>query len=237
VVFALFYGRTFSGQGAMIHVGALMGTIMAYNVFGVIIPNQKKIVAALMGGQEPDPALGAAAKMRSVHNNYLTLPVLVMMISNHYPQLTASSGTSWLVVALIIIVGAAVRHFFNRHDAGDPLRKIAWTLPVAAAALIGAIYLSAPQTTALPTTAGAVSEGEVLAIVGTHCVMCHSQHPTHEGFDAPPKGVILGSVADIRLHGQQILEQAVYGDTMPLGNETGMTDAERQKLGAFILNK
>jgi uncharacterized membrane protein len=207
-------------------------------VFAVIIPNQKKAVAALMAGEVPDPELGRAAKMRSVHNNYLTLPVLVLMLSNHSPQLTASSGTSWLVVALIVIVGAGFRHFLNRHDAGDPLLKAGWTLPIAAVALIGAMYLSAPQPIATGTAdAGPVSDGEVLAIVGTHCVMCHAEHPTHDGFDAPPKGVILTSVADIRLHGEQILEQAVYGDTMPLGNETGMTEAERQKLGAFILNK
>jgi uncharacterized membrane protein len=233
VMAALFYGRTFSGRAALIHDGALIGSIMAFNVFAVIIPNQKKIVAALLAGQAPDPTLGAIAKTRSVHNNYLTLPVVVLMVSNHYPELTASSGTSWLAVALIIVVGAAVRHFLNRHDAGDPLAEIGWTLPLAAVALAGAMYLTLPQAT-VATSNVAVNEGEALAIVGKHCVMCHSTRPTHEGFDAPPKDVVLNSIADIRLHGDQILAQAVFGDTMPLGNETGMTYEERQKLGAFI---
>jgi uncharacterized membrane protein len=233
---ALTFGRTFSGRGALIHVGALIGTMMAYNVFAVIIPNQKKIVAALIAGQPPDPELGAVAKVRSVHNNYLTLPVLVLMVSNHYPQLTQSSGYTWLVVGLIVIVGAAVRHFLNRHDAGDPLAKIAWTLPVAAMALLGAIYLSAPRTT-VAVTGEAVTEGEALAIVAKHCVMCHSERPTHEGISSPPKDVVLTSVDAIRLHGAQILEQTVFGDSMPLGNETGMIAEERQRLGAFLQQK
>jgi uncharacterized membrane protein len=236
VLAALFFTRTFSGRGALIHVGSLIGTMMAFNVFAVIIPNQKKIIAKLLAGQTPDPELGAVAKTRSVHNNYLTLPVILLMVSNHYPVLTGSNGYSWLVVALIVVVGAAMRHFLNRHDAGDPLAKIGWTLPVAAVALVGAIYLTIPQTN-LASAGTVVSEGEVLAIVGKHCVMCHSPRPTHEGFDAPPKDVVLTSIAEVRRHGDQILDQAVFGDTMPLGNETGMTYEERQKLGAFLLNK
>ena len=134
----------------MIHVGVLIGSIMAFNVFAVIIPNQKKIVAALMAGQEPDPELGAASKLRSVHNNYLTLPVVALMISNHYPQLTASSGYSWLVVACILIVlGAAVRHFLQPPRRRRPARpRSAGRCSVAAVeSLIGAIWLTLPQTT------------------------------------------------------------------------------------------
>ena len=151
VVFALivaaawFYSHVFSGRGALIHVGAFIGTIMAVNVFGIIIPNQKKIVASLIAGEEPDPALGAIGKQRSVHNNYLTLPVLVMMVSNHYPMLAGHPDT-WLVVALIVVIGASVRHFLNRHDAGDPFEKIGWALPVAAVALAVAVWLTAPRT-------------------------------------------------------------------------------------------
>jgi uncharacterized membrane protein len=230
---ALFFGRTFSGRGAMIHVGAFIGSIMAYNVFAVIIPNQKKIVAALLAGEQPDPELGAVAKTRSVHNNYLTLPVIVLMVSNHYPQLTQSNGYSWLVVGMIVVTGAAVRHFLNRHDAGDPFAKIGWTLPVAAVALAGAVYLTLPQGgIAVPTVA--VAESEALAIVAKHCVMCHSDNPTHQGLSAPPLGVVLTSIEAIRRHGQQILDQAVLSDSMPLGNETGMTPEERLRLGAYI---
>lgn len=241
VVFALiiaaawFYSHVFSGRGALIHVGAFIGTIMAVNVFGIIIPNQKKIVADLIAGRKPDPRLGAIGKQRSVHNNYLTLPVLVMMVSNHYPMLTGGSGT-WLVVALIVVTGASVRHFINRHDAHDPFARFGWALPVAAVAFAGAIWLTVPRTT--PLAAGeTVSPGEAMAIVGKHCIMCHAATPSHAGFDQPPKGVVLTSIPDILLHKDQIMAQAVNSHTMPLGNETGMTEAERQKLGAFLMSR
>jgi uncharacterized membrane protein len=241
IVFALivaaawFYSHVFSGRGALVHVGAFIGTIMAVNVFGVIIPNQKKIVASLIAHEEPDPTLGAIGKQRSVHNNYLTLPVLVMMVSTHYPMLSGHPQT-WLVVALIVVIGASVRHFLNRHDAHDPFEKYGWALPVVAVALAGAIWLTVPQTRASLGDV-TVTEGEVLAIVGKHCIMCHSAHPSHEGFDEPPKGVILTSIPNIVLHKEQILAQAVNSDTMPLGNETHITEEERQKLGAFLLSR
>jgi len=229
---AYLYTHVYSGRGALIHVGAFVGTIMAVNVFGVIIPNQKKITASLIAGEPPDPALGATGKQRSVHNNYLTLPVLLMMVSGHYPMLYSHPQT-WLVVAAILVAGGAARHFLNRHDAGDPFVKIGWALPVAAAALLVAVVLTAPRSE--PAVAGlTVSDGEVLHIVGTHCVMCHSTRPTHQGFDAPPKGVVFASLDDLRRYHAQILLQAVNGNAMPLGNETGMTAEERQKLGAWL---
>jgi uncharacterized membrane protein len=235
VAAAWLFTHVFSGRGALIHVGSFIGTIMAVNVFGIIIPNQRKIVASLVEGKAPNPRLGAIGKQRSVHNNYLTLPVLLMMVSNHYPMLS-SHPQAWLIVALIIIVGASVRHFLNRHDAGDPLDKIAWTLPVAAVALVAAIWMTAPRVD--PAIAGlTVTEPEVLNIIGKHCAMCHSAHPSHAGLTAPPKDVILNSPDDVRRHAAQVLAQAVNGDAMPLGNETGMTRAERQKLGAFLLNR
>ncbi|MCB1489346.1 MAG: urate hydroxylase PuuD, partial [Bauldia sp.] len=235
VAAAYVFSHVFSGRGALIHVGAFVGTIMAVNVFGVIIPNQKKVTAALLAGQAPDPMLGAVSKQRSVHNNYLTLPVLIMMVSNHYPML-ASTGETWLVIALILVIGGGTRHFINRHDAHDPITRFWWALPVTAVALIAAIYVTAPRTD--PGLAGMeVSEGEVLTIVARHCVMCHSPRPSHEGFDVPPKDVVLVSIDDIRKHGEQIMVQAVNGDAMPLGNETGITEEERRKLGAFILSR
>ena len=229
------YGSVFSGRGALIHVGALIGTIMAFNVFGIIIPNQKKIVASLMANEAPDPALGAVSKQRSVHNNYLTLPVLVLMVSNHYPMLTGQAHL-WMVVGLIIVAGAAVRHFLNRHDAGDPFFKIAWTLPVVAVAFGAAIYLTAPASNA--SFAGIeVTDGEALNIVGRHCVMCHSARPSHEGFEVAPKDVVLTTIPDIRRHAAGIMAQAVNGNAMPIGNETLMTAEERQALGAFLTNR
>ncbi|MCP4382180.1 MAG: urate hydroxylase PuuD [Hyphomicrobiales bacterium] len=235
VAAAFIVSHTFSARGALIHVGAIIGTIMAVNVFGVIIPNQKKITAALLAGRSPDPSLGAVSKQRSVHNNYLTLPVLILMVSAHYPML-GSTGATWLVIALILVMGAGARHILNRHDAGDPFHKIWWAFPVTGVALAAAIYLTAPRSD--PTLADLeVSDGEVLMIVARHCVSCHSNRPAHEGFDAPPQGVILVSIDDVRTHAEQILAQAVNGDAMPLGNETTMTEDERRRLGAFLLNQ
>lgn len=235
VAAAYLFTHVFSNRGALIHVGAFIGTIMAVNVFGIIVPNQRKIVDALIAGREPDPRLGAIGKQRSVHNNYLTLPVLLMMVSNHYPML-GGHPQSWLIVALIIVVGAAVRHFINRHEAGDPFEKIGWALPVAAVALAGAIWLTAPRPDA--AIAGlTVSDSEAMAIVGRHCIMCHATHPSHAGFDQPPKGLVFTGTADLHAHAAQIIAQAVNSNTMPLGNETGITAAERQKLGAFLMNR
>jgi len=235
VAAAYLFTHVFSNRGALIHVGAFIGTIMAVNVFGIIVPNQRKIVDALIAGRQPDPRLGAIGKQRSVHNNYLTLPVLLMMVSNHYPML-GGHPQPWLIVALVIVVGASVRHLLNRHDAGDPFASFGWALPVAAVALVGAIWLTAPRPQ--PAIAGlTVSDSAAMAIVGKHCIMCHATHPTHDGFDQPPKGIVFASPADLHDHATQIMAQAVNSTTMPLGNETGMTTAERQELGAYLTNR
>ena len=227
---AILFTHVFSGRGALIHVGAFIGTIMAVNVFGVIIPNQRKIVASLIGGEEPDGALGAKGKQRSVHNNYLTLPVILMMVSNHYPMLTGHPH-AWLLVALVLVIGAGVRHFLNRREADDPLSRYWWSLPLAALALIAAIILTAPRTISDGET---VSDGVVLAITHKHCVMCHAEVPTHEGFDEAPNGVHLETIADLKRYAPLILTQAVQSDVMPLGNETEITEKEREVLGRWI---
>ena len=226
------FTHVFSGRGALIHVGAFVGTMMAANVFAIIIPNQKKIVASLLKGEAPDPRLGAIGKQRSVHNTYLTLPVLLMMVSNHYPFLT-NHPQSWLLVALVLVIGGTVRHFFVRHEAGDPTGQILWAPGVAAVGILIALYLTAPRID--PSLAGIkVSDADVLKITATHCVMCHAAKPTHDGFAAPPKGVMLTSIDLIRQHKTEILAQAVNSNTMPLGNETGITDQERKLLAAWI---
>ncbi|WP_417683835.1 urate hydroxylase PuuD [Roseibium sp.] len=227
---AYLFTHVFSGRGAFIHVGAFVGTIMAVNVFGIIIPNQKKIAASLMKGEAPDPALGAMGKQRSVHNNYLTLPVLLMMVSNHYPMLTGHPH-SWLLVALILVIGGMVRHFLNRHDAGDPLAKFWWSLPVAAVGLIAAIIMTAPKDY---SSADAVSDASVLTIARTHCAACHAAVPTHEAFEEAPKEIHLETIEDLKRYADQVMVQAVQSDAMPLGNETGMSDDERALLGAWI---
>ena len=230
---AYLFGQVFSGRGAFIHVGAMVGTMMTANVFRVIIPNQKKITASLLAGEAPDPKLGKIGKQRSLHNNYLTLPVLLFMVSNHYPFLYAHPH-SWLVVALIVLSGGMIRHFLNRVDAGDTPASVAWALPVAALALIAAIYWTSPTPQA--PQAGGVTDAAISQIVTTHCVMCHAAKPTHQAFKGaePPKGVMLDTLDGVRKNAAQILAQAVQGRAMPLGNETGITDADRATLGAWL---
>jgi uncharacterized membrane protein len=236
VVFALIvaasYGlsQVFSGRGAFIHVGSLVGTIMAANVFLVIIPNQKKMTAQLIAGQAPDPKYGAIGKQRSVHNNYLTLPVLLMMVSNHYPMLY-SHPYSWLVVALIIVIGGLVRHLINRHDAGDDFNAYSWAAPVAAIALASAITVTAPPSA---TSSVQVADTEVLGIVRHHCTVCHARRPKHPGFAEAPKDMRLETLADVRQYARLVRVQAVQSNAMPLGNETRMTAEEREKLGAWL---
>jgi len=161
LIAAVLYTKVFSGRGAFIHVGALVGTIMAVNVFGVIIPNQKKMIAQMIAGQAPEARYGEIGKQRSTHNNYLTLPVLLMMVSQHYPFLF-THPQSWLIVALIIVIGALVRHMLNRLDAGDDWDSYAWVMPAAAMGLITAIYVTAPATRV--NTSGAVTDTEAQAI-------------------------------------------------------------------------
>jgi uncharacterized membrane protein len=232
LIVAASYGlsQVFSGRGAFIHVGSLVGTIMAANVFLVIIPNQKKMVAQLIAGQEPDLKYGAIGKQRSVHNNYLTLPVLLMMVSNHYPMLY-SHPYSWLVVALIIVVGGLVRHLINRHDAGDDFNAYSWAAPVAAIALASAITVTAPRSA---TSSVQVADSEVLAIVNHHCTVCHARRPKHPGFAEAPKDMRIETIGEVRQYARLIRVQAVQSNAMPLGNETRMSVEEREKLGAWL---
>ena len=228
------YGFThvFSGRGALIHVGAFIGTMMAANVFAVIIPNQKKITAALLRGEAPDPRFGITGKQRSLHNTYLTLPVLLMMISNHYPMITNHSE-AWILVGLIVIGGGALRHFLVRHEVGDGMEEIAWTLPIIFGALVAALWLTEPAP--IVGEGLVVSDSEVLGITAKHCTMCHAAKPTHQGFKEAPKGVALETLEELRRYSAQIMAQAVRNKSMPLGNETAMTDEERQKLGAWLV--
>jgi uncharacterized membrane protein len=227
---AVLFTHMFSGRGAFVHVGAFVGTIMAANVFMVIIPNQKKMTAQLLRGEAPDARLGAIGKQRSLHNNYLTLPVLLMMVSGHYAFLY-THPQSWLIVALILLLGGLIRHFLNRTDAGDDWKRHAWIAAPALAALCAAIWATAPQ--AAVRTASLVSDADALAIARRHCVACHAAKPTHEAFVEAPKNVRLETIEDMRRYAPLIVTQAVVSKAMPLGNQTGMTDAERDKLGQW----
>lgn len=223
------YAQVFSGRGALIHVGALAGTWMAANVFAVIIPNQKKIVAALLAGQAPDPALGKAGKVRSVHNTYLTLPVLLLMISNHYPMLTGH-GRLWLVVALIVLAGASLRHLLSRFEAGEPFARHAWAVPVAVAGLAGLVVATAPAS--MPVAA-APADATALAIAQKHCAVCHAAQPSFPGFAQPPKEFRAETLAQLRANAARVQAQVALG-VMPPGNVTGLTAQERAALSAWL---
>jgi uncharacterized membrane protein len=231
---ALTYAFThvFSGRGALTQIGALIGTIMVANVFVVIIPNQKRIVAELIAGREPDPALGQAGKQRSVHNNYLTLPVVFLMISNHYPLLYATRH-NWLIVAIVLAIGPVIRHFFNaRHEGrGSPW----WTWGVAAAGMAAIAWLSAAgPRTAAGAAAGPVRFATVEEIVTSRCSMCHAAEPVWAGIGAPPKGVMLDTPGRIHAQVRLIDLFAVRSDAMPPGNVTEMSAEERTQLAAWI---
>jgi uncharacterized membrane protein len=232
---ALTYAFThvFSGRGAFTQIGALVGTIMVANVFVVIIPNQKKIIAAMIAGKEPDPALGAAGKQRSVHNNYLTLPVVFLMISNHYPLLYATRY-NWLIVAVVLAIGPAIRHFYNsRHEGkGNPW----WTWGVAAAGMVAIAWLSAAgprqeKTGGLPADVTFAAAEEVVL---SRCSMCHAKEPVWAGIAAAPKDIRLDTAEQIRLHARLIEVNAVRSHAMPPGNITEMTDDERRILAAWL---
>jgi uncharacterized membrane protein len=233
VLVAWAYTLVFSGRGAYIHVGALIGTIMVASVAHVIIPNQRKVVAALKAGEAPDPELGREAKQRSLHNNYLTLPVVFVMISNHYP-LAFASRWNWLILAIIIVVGFAIRHFYNSRHKGLPSPW--WTWGVAAGGMALVILLGNWQPTVEEASAPAPAAPEfaqVEEIVISRCSMCHAQEPVWEGIVAPPKGVMLDTPARIAAHREAILLQAARTHAMPPGNLTGITPEERQALAAW----
>ncbi|HEX8623538.1 MAG TPA: urate hydroxylase PuuD [Allosphingosinicella sp.] len=214
----------FSSRAAYLHIGAIIGTVMVGNVFLIIIPNQRKVVADLIAGRTPDPRLGAMAKQRSLHNNYMTLPVLFIMISPHYPM-TYGAVRPWLVLALLGLTGVAVRHVFNLRGRGKATGP---TIAVAAAfALATVTYVTLEKRDAAPGQAGTPTFAGIEPILATHCAGCHNVNP-------PPVGVALDSWERVRAASARIKAVAVDSHVMPLGNPTRMTPAERQALGAWI---
>jgi uncharacterized membrane protein len=221
--------QVFSGRAAYLQVGAMLGTIMAANVLFNIIPAHWELIRAKEAGREPDPAPGLEAKRRSVHNNYLTLPVVFTMISNHF-AFTYAHEHAWLVLVALALIGAWIRHFFNLRHAG----RTRWWI------LVGAVIASVLLAVAIrPDEGGGASDAPVDAdaaveIVQQRCVPCHAQSPTQEGYDAAPAGVVLETREQIEAQADAVDEQAVRTEAMPLGNVTGMTDGERETLGAWL---
>jgi uncharacterized membrane protein len=224
-------GHFLSARAAYIHVGVVIGTLMTGNVWFTIIPSQKELVAATKEGRAQDPAIGKRAKQRSIHNNYLTFPLLFIMISNHFPS-TYGSPRAWAILGVLTFGGALVRHFMNIRFTW----REGW-FPAAAATVVvsvGALYALTKPAEAETSGHDRVRYADVSAIVERRCVACHSDHPTDEVWRVAPVGVKLDRAERVQLQAARIKERAVVQKTMPLGNKTGITDDERATLGAWI---
>lgn len=221
-------------RAVFLQIGAMLGTIMASNVFLVIIPAQRHMLAATRAGTQVDTSYGMRAKQRSTHNHYVTLPVLFTMLSNHFPSLYGHAQ-AWAVLGLLAVVGVGVKYVMNFRQ-----KTPAWAWAGTAVALAGVVAM-----TAAPVQAGGadahladapkVSWKTAEVIVQARCVTCHAQRPTNPAFAAPPQGVVLETPEQVRAQAGRVLARAVHTKTMPLGNLTGMTDEERRLLGAWIV--
>ncbi|MFN6924763.1 MAG: urate hydroxylase PuuD [Tabrizicola sp.] len=229
-----FYTQVFSGRAAMLHLGAFTATIMSANVFFIIMPNQRIVVADLKAGRKPDPKYGKIAKQRSTHNNYLTLPVIFLMLSNHYPLVFATQW-NWVIASLVFLMGVTIRHWFNTRHArkGNPH----WTWGVTAILFLIIAWLSTAPMRTLPEEAALHGQAlrlasapefeEVVGIVQGRCSMCHAAEPAWEGLYWPPKGVVLETEAQIAHEARRIYLQAGLTHAMPPGNVSWMEPAER----------
>ena len=240
MVMALSYTFThlFSGRGAFIHVGAVIGTIMAGNVFRVIIPSQKALVSAIETGKAPQASWGQKAKLRSTHNNYFTLPLVFIMISNHYPM-TYSGENSWLVLIAIIGITAFARHYFNLRHRGinQPLILVTSFL---AAILLAWFIAPTPSSSSESAISQELSEvrqinvSQVQRILRERCASCHSRVPTDDVFIVSPAGVMLESLSDMQRWAKRIKARSVDSHNMPFLNKTGMTSEERLLVGRWV---
>jgi uncharacterized membrane protein len=231
--------QVFSGRGAFIHVGAMIGTMMVGNVAHVIMPSQRALLAAVEKGEDVDPKYGAKALLRSRHNNYLTLPILFIMISNHYPS-TFSDTHNWVILLGLVVISMAIRHHFNIQHQPE---KSAWILPVGVVALLSLAFITKPAAYVAPVNANAAVEqsvdaafalnNQVKGIVEQRCASCHAAQPTSEMFTAAPLGILLESQDQIDSLSERIFQRSVVLKTMPLANITQMTDEERDVIGQW----
>ncbi len=224
------YAQVFGARAAYVHVGALIGTIMVWNVFFHIIPGQKKMVAALRAGQPVDPGPGVVGKQRSVHNTYFTLPVLFIMISNHYPM-TYGHRHGWAVLAVVMLAGALIRQFFVLRHSG----RVVWALPAAGVALLALLaVLLAPAGPRPEAGSVAVRFAQVQPVIAERCTVCHAASPTYPGFEQAPAGVMLDTPDRIRAAAPRIAQQTIATQTMPIGNLTKMTANERDLIARWL---
>ncbi len=228
VGFAYFYSHVFSGRAAFIHFGAMIGSIMVANVFFVIIPSQKAMVNAAKKGILPDAEKGKNALFRSIHNNYFTLPVLFVMVSNHFPS-TFGNQHQWMVLAAISIGSAGIKHWLNLREQG---RLSVWIMPVSLIILLGVAYITAPKASTAKCTE--VSFAAVNNIIQQRCVSCHSSRPTDEVYTAPPNGLKYDTPEEIVAKKELIMQRVVVTKTMPQNNKTNMTPDERDAIRCWI---
>ena len=230
VLFSYALTHLFSGRGAFIHMGAMIGTLMVGNVFRVIIPSQKALVAAVTAGDEPDPRWAVKAKLRSTHNNYLTLPVLFIMLSNHSPM-TYAHQYNWLILLAIIVITAYARHYFNLRHRGIHKPGI---LLLSLLAVVLLAWVIRPPLKPAASTAGAPAVAEVQRILLDRCASCHSGSPTDDTFSVAPGGVVLDSLAQMRQWAPRIQARSIHSEDMPFLNKTNMTDWERELVARWI---
>lgn len=224
--------QIFSGRGAYIHFGAMLGTIMVANVAHVIIPGQRELVAAKKDGREPDPIHGINGKLRSVHNTYFTLPVLFVMISNHY-AMTYGHQYNWLILIALSVAGALIRVYFVKRHFG---KASLWPIIAAVLILAAIAWAIAPKPVAVSAGEGSTEAlfGQVQTVVADRCVSCHAQVPTQPGFAAAPKGILLETPEQILAQAVTIHQQTVVTRAMPIGNLTGITDDERSTIASWF---
>ncbi|MEO8148352.1 MAG: urate hydroxylase PuuD [Bacteroidia bacterium] len=242
VLISFFLSKMLSGRAAFILVGGLLGTIMAGNVFFCIIPSQKALVAAAKADKPVNPELGKIAGLRSLHNNYIVLPVIFIMISNHFPT-TFGSNFNWAILAGLTIASVAVRHYHNLYEKGQ---NVFWLLPFAAIALIALVIVTAPEPRKTSSNLiqgknkqstknlGVIKFSQVNAIIQKRCIQCHSSTPTDDVNKIAPTGVKFDTPDEIKNHADRIFIRAVQTETMPQNNKTGITAEERELIGAWI---
>lgn len=231
------YTQVFTGRAALLHLGAFTATIMSANVFMIIMPNQRIVVADLKAGRKPDPKYGKIAKQRSTHNNYLTLPVIFLMLSNHYPLIFATEY-NWLIASLVFLMGVTIRHWFNSKHARKGNPHWTWFATVLIFLLIAWLSTAPmrhrPDEAALNgpalTYASAAGFDEVVGIVQGRCSMCHAAEPSWEGLHWPPKNVVLETPAQIATEAERIAMQSAYTHAMPPANLSYMEPAERDAI-------
>ncbi|HEY5944864.1 MAG TPA: urate hydroxylase PuuD [Kofleriaceae bacterium] len=232
------FAQVFNGPAAYMQTGVMIGTLMTGNVWMVIVPSQRALVEATRTGKDQDPSLSIRAKQRSIHNNYLTFPLLFIMLSNHFPAATGHA-LNWLVLIAVMIGGAGVRHFMNVRylGAGKTLANGAWLAPailMGTIAVTGLLVITRITVHTGPKVTGPVPFSRAQEIIVQRCMRCHSTHPSDDVFKVAPNNVTFDTPDQIRLMKDRILQRAVQQRTMPLVNKTQMTDMERAELGAWI---